>query len=40
LSVFLHELFEGRELVQSFENAELVVVPQAKGKKIVKRRVT
>jgi len=40
LSVFLHELFEGRELVQSFENAELVVVPQVKGKKIVKRRVT
>jgi len=40
LSVFLHEFFEGRELVQSFENAELVIVPQAKGKKIVKRLVT
>lgn len=40
LSVFLHEFFEGRELFQSFENAELAIVPQAKGKKIVKRRVT
>ena len=39
LSVFLHEFFEGRELFQSFENAELVIVPHAKGKKIVKRLV-
>lgn len=39
LSVFLHEFFEGRELFQSFENAQLVIVPQARGKKVVKRLV-
>lgn len=39
LSVFLHELFEGRELSKFFENAELVIVPQARGKKVVKGSV-
>jgi len=37
LSLFLHELFEGRELVKSFDGAELRVVPQARGKKILRR---
>jgi tRNA (cytidine56-2'-O)-methyltransferase len=36
LSVFLHELFEGKELPKHFENAEKKIVPQAKGKKIAK----
>jgi len=36
LSIFLHELFEGNELIKSFENAEKRIVPQAKGKKIEK----
>jgi len=36
LSIFLHELFEGKELSLSFEKAEVRVVPQAKGKKIVR----
>jgi tRNA (cytidine56-2'-O)-methyltransferase len=35
LSVFLHMLFGGRELVRSFEKAELKIVPQTKGKKII-----
>lgn len=35
LSVFLHELFEGKELSSNFENAWIEVVPQAKGKKTV-----
>lgn len=36
LSVFLHELFEGRELLKSFKDAELTIVPQARGKKILR----
>lgn len=36
LSVFLHELFEGRELSKEFEKAGIRVVPQAKGKKIAR----
>ena len=36
LSIFLHELFEGHELPKQFENAEKKVIPQAKGKKVVK----
>ena len=36
LSVFLHELFEGRELSREFEKAGIRAVPQAKGKKIVR----
>jgi tRNA (cytidine56-2'-O)-methyltransferase len=36
LSVFLHELFEGKELDKRFLNAEERIVPQAKSKKIVK----
>ncbi len=37
LSIFLHEFFEGRELSKSFEDAELIVVPQARGKKILRK---
>jgi len=36
LSIFLHELFEGKELSLSFDKAEVRVVPQARGKKIVR----
>ena len=36
LAVFLHELFEGYELNISFENAKLRIIPQPRGKKIVK----
>lgn len=35
LGVFLHELFQGRELSRTLENAEIRVVPQAKGKKVM-----
>lgn len=37
LSLFLHELFEGRELGKPFDGAELRVVPQVRGKKILRR---
>jgi len=36
LAIFLHELFEGKELFVSFKDARITVVPQAKGKKILK----
>jgi tRNA (cytidine56-2'-O)-methyltransferase len=36
VSIFLHELLEGRELSKSFINAELVIVPQVRGKKILR----
>jgi tRNA (cytidine56-2'-O)-methyltransferase len=36
LSVFLHELFEGCELLKNFDDAEKRIVPQTKGKKVVK----
>lgn len=36
VSIFLHELLEGRELSKSFKNAELVIVPQVRGKKVVR----
>lgn len=36
LSIFLHELFGGRELSKTFEDARIIVVPQAKGKKIIR----
>jgi tRNA (cytidine56-2'-O)-methyltransferase len=35
LSVFLHELFEGRELSKVFQSARLIVIPEFKGKKIL-----
>jgi len=36
LGVFLHELFEGKELSVQFEDAEWRIVPQPRGKKVVK----
>jgi len=36
LAVFLDRLFQGRELAREFENAKIKVVPQKKGKKVVK----
>jgi len=36
VSIFLHELLEGRELSKSFKKAELVIVPQVRGKKIIR----
>lgn len=36
LAVFLHELFEGYEFNIDFENAKLKIIPQPRGKKIVK----
>jgi len=35
LAIFLHELFEGRELEKAFEGAKVRVVPQAKGKRVI-----
>jgi len=34
LAVFLHELFEGRELLREFEGASLRVIPTERGKKM------
>ena len=36
LSVFLHELYMGYELTKEFKDAKIKIIPQARGKKIVK----
>lgn len=36
LSVFLHELYMGREIRREFENAKIKIIPQAKGKKAIR----
>lgn len=36
LSVFLHELYMGLELTREFEKAKFKVIPQAKGKKVIR----
>ena len=36
LAVFLDRLFEGKELEKEFKNAKLKIVPQVRGKKVVK----
>ena len=36
LAVFLDRLFEGKELEKEFRNAKLKIVPQVRGKKVVK----
>jgi len=36
LGVFLHDLFNGEEFTKIFENARLRVIPQPKGKKVLK----
>lgn len=38
LCIFLHELFQGKELARTFENAEKRIIPQAKGKKVMRRK--
>lgn len=38
LSLFLHELFEGRELDREFSGWRLKVVPQERGKKTLERK--
>jgi tRNA (cytidine56-2'-O)-methyltransferase len=35
LAVFLHEFFQGRELMKDFRNAKRKIVPQKRGKKII-----
>jgi len=35
LSVFLHEFFEGKELIKHFDGAKMKIVPQKQGKKII-----
>jgi len=37
LSVFLHELLNRRELSRSHSNAELTIIPQTKGKKVMRK---
>jgi len=36
LAVFLDRLFEGKELEKDFRNAKMKIVPQVRGKKVVK----
>jgi len=36
LALFLHELFEGKELSISFEDAQIIIIPQARGKKVLR----
>ena len=36
LAVFLDRFFNGKELIKTFDNARLMIVPQERGKKIVK----
>ena len=36
LALFLHELFEGEELSISFDDAKLRIVPQERGKKVLR----
>lgn len=36
LAVFLDRLFEGKELTMTFENAKLMIIPQKRGKKVLK----
>ena len=37
LAVFLDRFFGGKELAKTFENAKLAIVPQERGKKIVRK---
>ncbi|MBS7605291.1 MAG: tRNA (cytidine(56)-2'-O)-methyltransferase [Candidatus Bathyarchaeia archaeon] len=36
LSVFLHELYMGKELKKEFEGAKIKIIPEARGKRIIK----
>ena len=37
LAIFLDRFFEGKELTKTFEDARLVIIPQQRGKKVVKK---
>jgi tRNA (cytidine56-2'-O)-methyltransferase len=37
LAIFLDKLFQGKELEKNFKNAKVKIVPQKKGKKLVKK---
>ncbi len=37
LAVFLDSFFEGKELTESFEKAKMRIIPQKRGKKIVRK---
>jgi tRNA (cytidine56-2'-O)-methyltransferase len=37
LAVFLDRFFGGKELTKTFENAKLVIVPQKRGKKVIRK---
>ncbi len=37
LAVFLDRFFKGKELAKTFENAKIAIVPQERGKKIVRK---
>jgi len=37
LAVFLDRFFEGKELTKTFEGARLMIVPQKRGKKVVRK---
>ena len=37
LAVFLDRFFEGKELAKTFENAKLMIIPQKRGKKVVRK---
>lgn len=36
LAIFLDRIFDGAEFYMSFENAKIKIVPQAKGKKVIR----
>jgi len=36
LAIFLHELFKGKELSISFRDAQIVIIPQARGKRVLR----
>ncbi len=37
LAVFLDRFFEGKELAKTFENAKIRIIPQKRGKKVVRK---
>ena len=38
LSIFLHELFQGKELKNKFKNAEIKIKPKKQGKNVVRKK--
>ncbi len=38
LGIFLHEFFKGNELSKTFPNGELMIIPQEKGKKVIRKK--